>query len=240
MKLSDDTLFCLLDVLGFENLFNSIGLEEIEKKYIELITIVKKQKYKYATVKNGSSEWSGQVDINSAYFSDTIVFWCSYSHLNIEVLFFCLKEIMCKSIELGIPLRGAVSVGKTIIDKKRGIYLGKPIITAARAEKAQKWIGITLCSSFNLGYYSSPLGIDTILMYDKHIKKGYETTVSQYTIDFPRHWRNTRSNPIILEIQKLNSDIEFNDYYINTIDFVKYSENGYDRGTKGNKVTKLK
>lgn len=41
MTTDRDFIICILDVLGFENLFNQVGLETIEKKYRELIDVCK-------------------------------------------------------------------------------------------------------------------------------------------------------------------------------------------------------
>lgn len=43
MDTNKDTLVCLLDVLGFENLFERHGIDAIETMYKELISIVEEK-----------------------------------------------------------------------------------------------------------------------------------------------------------------------------------------------------
>jgi hypothetical protein len=233
MEQQDDTLICLLDVLGFENLFIELGLDTIEEKYKELISVADEQNIEFAIARGFNGEMVGlSPSIKSSYFSDTIIFWCKYDVYRREVLFSCMQELLCKSIEIGLPLRGSISVGQVRIDKERGVYLGQPIISAARAETAQKWIGITLSRTFNNEPYCYGFKLDNVLQYDKHLKKGSEDKVIPLVIDFPRHWRLKRSIPIIEQIQKLDRNKDYSDYYNNTIDFAKYSEEKHDWWTK--------
>lgn len=233
MKTDTEFLICLLDVLGFENLFNELGLEIIESKYKELIEIVEKQNIGVAVLQGpGGHPVVFSPNIKSAYFSDTIIFWCNYDTYRMEVLLNCLKEVVCKSIEIGLPLRGSISVGKVIIDKEQSIFLGQPIIEAARAEKVQKWIGITLSNAFNKEPYCGGFKADCILQYDKHLKEGGQEKVIPLVIDFPRHWRLKRNHSLIDAIQKLNKDEKYSKYYNNTIDFVNFSVGNHDWWTK--------
>lgn len=133
MKTNRDFIICLLDVLGFENLFNNHGLETIEKKYKELIEVADNHNFELALMERGGVPVMGNPGLKSSYFSDTILFWCPYDDMRMEVLFDSIAEVMCKSIEIGLPLRGAVSVGEVVIDKEKGLYLGQPFIAAARA-----------------------------------------------------------------------------------------------------------
>jgi hypothetical protein len=233
MKTDTDTLICLLDVLGFENLFNKYGLKAIETKYKELLSIVDEQNVEFAILQGpDGAVIAGSPDIKSTYFSDTIIFWCKYDVFRMEVLLNCMKELLCKSIEIGLPLRGAVSVGQVMIDKDKGIYLGQPIISAARAETVQKWIGITLSKDFDKEPYCGGFKADAILKYDKHLKEGGKDKVIPLVIDFPRHWRAKRTTSLIEVISKLNVDENYAAYYHNTIVFVEYSEDNHDWWTK--------
>jgi len=233
MTKENDTLICLLDVLGFENLFNQLGLEAIETKYKELLSVVEEQNIEVAILLGpGDVPMVGSPGIKSAYFSDTIIFWCPYDVYRMEVLLNCMTELVCKSIEIGMPLRGSVSVGQVIIDKEQGIYLGQPIISAARAESVQKWIGITLSKTFDKEPYSGGFKADVILKYDKHIKEGGKDKVIPLALDFPRKWRTKRQTSLVDAINKLNSNENYAEYYNNTIDFVKHSEINHDWWTK--------
>ena len=232
MTTDRDFIICILDVLGFENLFNQVGLETIEKKYRELIDVADKHNFELALMERGGVPVMGNPGIKSSYFSDTILFWCPYDDMRMEVLFDSLTEVMCKSIEIGLPLRGAVSVGQVVIEKENGVYLGQPFISAARAETAQKWIGITLSKTFDLPKYNGGFKADRILEYKKHLKPDKMDKVIPLVLDYPRKWRKTRDHSLIEAIKALDTDETFSDYYSNTIEFVNYSADNHDWWTK--------
>ena len=230
---NDASLICLLDVLGFEALFNRYGLEIIEAKYKELMTVAEEQNIGMAVTHGpGGHLMVGSPNIKSAYFSDTIIFWCKYDVFRMEVLLNCMKEVICKSIEIGLPLRGSVSVGEAKLEKDQSIFLGLPIIAAARAEPVQKWIGITLSKSFDKQPYCNGFKADCVLQYDKHLKLGWQDKVIPLVIDFPRHWRIKRQTSLTEAIQKLNNNEQYSEYYDNTIAFAEYSEENHDWWTK--------
>ncbi|HVW98005.1 MAG TPA: hypothetical protein VHA56_18690 [Mucilaginibacter sp.] len=233
MQKDDDTLICLLDVLGFENLFNKLGLEGIETRYKELLAVVDEQNVQVAILQGaGGVPVVCSPNIQSTYFSDTIIFWCKYDTFRMEVLLDCMKELLCRSIEIGLPLRGAVGVGEVKIDKEIAVYLGQPIISAARAESVQKWIGITLSKDFAKHPYCGGFKADAILKYDSHLKENGKDKVIPLAIDFPRHWRIKRSGSLEHAINELNTDEEYSIYYENTIEFIRYSKNNHDWWTK--------
>ena len=228
MAAEKDFIICVLDVLGFENLFNKLGLNTIEKRYKELIDVAEKHNFELALMERGGVPVMGNPGIKSSYFSDTILFWCPYDDMRMEVLFDSLTEVMCKSIEIGLPLRGAVSVGKVVIEKEKGVYLGQPFISAARAETAQKWIGITLSKTFNLPKYNGGFKADRILEYKNHLKPDKIDKVIPLVLDYPRKWRKTRDKSLVEAIQVLDTEEAYSYYYLNTIEFVNYSAENHD------------
>jgi hypothetical protein len=216
------------DVLGFESLYQTIGLVEIEKKYNQLIEVVnslnKEAGLRFANVGDRRALIAMSIPIEYAYFSDTLLFWVDGSKLpNQDPLTDLIEEIMCKSIEIALPLRGSLNAEETLFDKEKNIYLGQSLISGARAESAQSWIGVTLSNSFLTS--GAPFYPDRILPYNKHIKQGKENLVIDFVIDFPKHWRKTRTTDLKTEINKLNTDKSFSHYYTNTIDFCQFSEN---------------
>lgn len=228
MTTERDFIICLLDVLGFENLFSKLGLEEIERRYKELIDVADIHNFELALMERDGVPVMGNPGIKSSYFSDTILFWCPYDDLRMDVLFDSLTEVMCKSIEIGLPLRGAVSVGQVVIDKEKDVYLGQPFISAARAETSQKWIGITLSKTFDLPKYNGGFKADKILEYKKHIKPEKLDKVIPLVLDYPRKWRKNRDKSLIDAINALDTDKAFTEYYSNTIEFVNYSADNHD------------
>ena len=215
------------DILGFEALYNEIGIEEIIIKYEEFISLVSKMEKEAGCclVNAGGMQMSimMSIPINYGYFSDTILFWVDADKAPTQVqLINLMEEVLCRSIELGMPLRGSLNAEVTHFDKEKGIFLGKSLICGARAESAQKWIGATLSNS----YFSSGAAIDVEkgLPYNKHIKPDKKEFVTNFVIDFPKHWRKTRKEDLITEINRLNKKLEYSIIYENTIDFCRFSE----------------
>lgn len=215
------------DVLGFKNLYEEIGLLEIESKYKQLIEVVenlnKEAGFRRTSVEGRMIGIAMSIPIKYGYFSDTILFWIDGDrHYNQDPLLDLMEEILCKSIEIGLPLRGSLNAEETLFDKDKSIYLGRSLINGAEAETAQRWIGATLSQSYltsGAGFY-----LDRVLPYRKHIKEGKENLVIDFVIDFPKHWRKTRATDIKSEIQKLNKKADFSIYYQNTLDFCDFSE----------------
>jgi hypothetical protein len=70
---NNNQIVCLLDVLGFENLLKTNGLQEIHEKYTRLIDYVKKQKGGIDVVPTPDGHVAvGWLVIGNAYFSDSL------------------------------------------------------------------------------------------------------------------------------------------------------------------------
>lgn len=130
------------------------------------------------------------------------------------------NDLICRSIEVGLPLRGALAVGDGVFDGGRNIFLGQPIIEAARLEPCQKFIGVSLCRSF----------VDQIipkrftLSFSEHLKSDDSPYWGGFVLDWPRHWRNTRKENIVDAVQILDTDPRYAAYYANTLNFIAYSQ----------------
>lgn len=129
------------------------------------------------------------------------------------------NEIMCRGIELGLPLRGGISVGKAALDQNRGIYLGKPIVESARMERGQELISasfcISTCNEIIPPRYKIP--------FEYHIKEQSRFAYGGSMLDWPRHWRRTRKRDIEETIEALNLDPKFDRYYKNTLNLIRAS-----------------
>ena len=224
MTRNHDQLFCFLDVLGFSNLVKDTGLDALYEKYKELIKAADQAQVDGVFFSSRSGHpYFGYQKIEATYFSDTIIFWCPYDIHHLEVLVNSIKEVICKSIELGLPLRGAISVGQAKLKQDEKVFIGKPVVKAVDAEKVQKWIGVTLTNAFREEPYNGGFKADCFLHYEKHLKPGGLSEVTPLVVDWPRQWRATRTQPLNEAIQKLNTDSDFSPYYTNTIDFVGFS-----------------
>lgn len=217
-------LFCFLDVLGFSNLVRTESLECIYAKYKVLIEAVQQQEHNGLVFSSwAGTPYFGVETLEAAYFSDTLVFWCPYHVRQLQSLAFSMKEVLCRSIEIGLPLRGAISVGEAVLDKEKTHFLGKPIVSAADAEKVQRWIGITLSNDFREPPFNGGFSADCFMPYEEHLKEGGLGAVTPLVLDFPRRWRATRQSSLYSAVKSLDLDPAFSDYYTNTLAFVEHS-----------------
>ncbi|MDP2603482.1 MAG: hypothetical protein Q8S00_12950 [Deltaproteobacteria bacterium] len=86
--------------------------------------------------------------VDHAWFSDTFVFytddrslssWSELDHICRWFFYFL--------IDVGIPARGAISLGEFYVDKEEYVFFGKALTEAHRYGEAQNWLGFVLCPS---------------------------------------------------------------------------------------------
>jgi hypothetical protein len=135
-------------------------------------------------------------------------------------------------------MRGAISLGPAIFDKVNGVYLGQPIVECARTEKIQDWIGVTLGNSFKnptheIGFYQ-----DQVLPYRNAYKEEHSRSplATGAALDWPRHWRLTRSDQLHPRLEKLNPGGSVGMKYKKTIEFVEFSEAKHDWFVRGEEL----
>lgn len=145
-------------------------------------------------------------------------------HIYLSFLQTCM-EFFCQAIVAGVPLRGCVSSGLAIMDLYKSIYLGEPLVEAARGETAQNALGVAFGKSFN---NSHPVYNKYFIPYLNHIKEGDKSKyLSPMMVDWARYWRESLEfKKFDLEecINKMNSDSNFSSYYDNAVKFYKFSE----------------
>ena len=165
--------------------------------------------------------------LKHAFFSDTFILWVEYDNFTQATLDGFAERvniIFCEALKRKIPIRGLVTRGKAIMDEENKLYLGLPIVEAARTESVQEWLGISLGNSCKGSVF---LNIqDTTIPYDAHIKEGKENTVSELVLDWPKWWREHESISALQIIDEMNTDPKYSKYYDNTKRFVLYSEKG--------------
>lgn len=128
----------VFDVLGFKNLVKDaeqdLARHALFGKITELVEFSEKE-----------ADIAG---FEFVLYADTLVFFApdekplSYSHL----LHLC-KMIICKSIVIRLPLRGAISVGPTYEAKGYPVFVGPAMLEAHRYGDAQDWIGLIMAPS---------------------------------------------------------------------------------------------
>lgn len=141
MDNTNPTIIGLFDVLGFEERLRSQGLGKLEQAYEAMLRIVDKENGAAILdcsipVGNGATGAAfGAVSVDQDYFSDTVLLWTRYHFMGLKWFCRVCNEVFCALLELGMPVRGAITVGDAIMDKARRKYLGYPLVEAARVEK---------------------------------------------------------------------------------------------------------
>lgn len=130
------------------------------------------------------------------------------------------NEVICHSIEIGLPLRGGISMGEAVLHLDRGIYLGKPLIDAARLESPQQCIGASFASSFLEQLVPERYKLGHIA----HFKKEPPSHFGGAILDWPRHWRNTRKASLFDVIDAFDTGAKFSEYYLKTKSIISSSE----------------
>jgi hypothetical protein len=131
-------------------------------------------------------------------------------------------EIICRSIEFDLPLRGAIAMGDAVLNENERIFLGDPIVDAARLERAQNCIGVSICNSFIEQVDHNKF----FLPYAKHFKEDYKEPRKKFALNWPLFWKNSRKNiDLLTTMEKLSEQNSNHPYYLNTIEFIKYSDN---------------
>jgi len=224
-----DKVVAVLDVLGFKNRLNQVGLPALRIGYDALRNVVYRQEARMLlncavpTGGVGRAVAFGMLDVNHELTSDSIFLWCSYSSFSFPPFCGLLLEFFCDVLELGLPLRGGIAVGECDMDKATRTYLGPTLNEAASVEASQEWIGMSFGPSFEHPPYNwfEP---DQVLVYLAHRKLGNEEFVPGAVLDWPRKWRDTRQTPANQIIVQLNTDQKFSRYYENTMRFIEFSE----------------
>jgi hypothetical protein len=185
-------------------------------------------------------------DIHFAHFSDTFILWSridagpiiltadsyrkDFTEPFLQINFprfptflSACMNVFCEALSGGVPLRGCISIGDSIMDEENGQFVGEALTESAKGEQTQKWIGF----SFGKSFFRLPCyDCRTFIPYTRHIKMGYEDTISQIAIDWPRYWREHKTDIDITTILRdMNDNPEFSDYYTNALDFVEFSNN---------------
>lgn len=187
------------------------------------------------------------VKVHGAYASDSILIWSHaawpeargktddechelaqdpgsgwvYQTVPCDTFLRTCNEIVCAGLELDLPLRGSISKGKAILDSTDRVFLGQPLIDAARLEKGQKFIGASYCPSFMEQVVPKQFRIP----FSEHLKDGYQAHFGGEVLDWPRHWRKTRKEKLNNVISSLrDASGGATEYYDNTLSSIGASD----------------
>ncbi len=181
------------DVLGFAERVAELGLPRILAQYESLLAMIQARAGGRIVVdaepvddKGNMVPVSGFLDLRSTYFSDTVLLWTRYHPISFRVSADIVLDFFCDCLHDGLPLRGGIAFGDAVMDESRGIFLGQPIIEAARAEAAQRWCGCTFGPSLDDFPALGP--VDRFMPYEAQMKPGSEELLRGLALDWPRRW----------------------------------------------------
>ena len=231
------TLLFFFDVLGFSARVKEVGLQAIYAEYERLLAMVTESSSQM--VLDGEPDGHGAyipvaftIPWSMAYFSDTILLWTDYSRgpLLLGAAKSVACQFFCRCFASGLPLRGAMAAGPAVMDPERRIFLGEPIIDAARAEAAQRCAGIGIAASWE-PYFGGALGRPELLLpYADHIKPGREAALTTIVLDWPAAWRKTEDSAVdrLGDLIDSYSRPGFEPYWEATQRLIAYSESEPD------------
>ena len=130
------------------------------------------------------------------------------------------NEMICHSLEIGLPLRGALALGEAVLHGERGVYLGQPLIDGARMEHSQRIIG----ASFTRSFMNQIVPQRYLVPFDTHLKDVRDGLFQGNILDWPRHWRATRKTDARDVIRTLNTLPSATAYYDNTLRMIDASD----------------
>lgn len=91
--------------------------------------------------------------------------------------------LLAHSVDVGLPLRGAVAYGDCVCIPTRGVFFGQPIVDAYLLESRQDWIGVALHEScWALG---TPHLFDSVVVNAQIPMKGTTARVDGWTLAWP-------------------------------------------------------
>ncbi len=103
-----------------------------------------------------------------ATMSDTILLWCDRDGDTKAFVAGCCA-LIAESVRAGMPLRGGIAFGATVIDRKTNTYLGQPLVDAHFAELQQEWVGAAVHSTASALYAD-----DLVCEWEVPVKPGTE------------------------------------------------------------------
>lgn len=170
-------------------------------------------------------------DLRHAFFSDTFLLWIEIDSFFKPLIGGFLEKcsiVFCEALKRGIPLRGTISVGTSIMDEEKHIFLGKPLAEAAKAEPHQRWLGIAIGKSIvdSIDQFH-PMDMEYILPFCNHLKYDSDPLLSDFVLDWFTYWNKNEDTDVKEIIESMNTEIAFDNYYKNSLLYVMASKQRY-------------
>jgi hypothetical protein len=188
-----DYLIAFLDVLGFSCLLEGIGLDALLETYKRLLAVALEPHSEarpwsagYARVRGELTAGLMWLPIQTAYFSDSLLLWAPYHPSYVEAFLRRCSAVFCEALVEGLPVRGAISAGRAVLDKKKGIYLGPALVEAVHLEERTDWVGVSLSASWQSHEPRIPVPPDCVFIYEPPMKPGGSPLAGGLVLDWPR------------------------------------------------------
>ncbi|AGB48894.1 hypothetical protein Metho_0638 [Methanomethylovorans hollandica DSM 15978] len=205
-----------LDVLGWKGIYGrkSNPIDTLELLLDEISTLKTQLRGKISNM---------SYDVNTKSISDTIVLFTPCSEIEAPVVInlhgaHC-QRIIPRSIELGIPVRGAISFGE--YENIKNIFVGKAVDEAASWHEQADWIGVQLTPSAE--YLLDRKKIDDVWVEFTPATKAslkWKSHCVNWTVDWQD--RNGEINQIKRKLWQLGPILpEIAGKFINTLEFIE-------------------
>lgn len=233
-------LLAYFDVLGFEDLLTKVGLAEVQKRYLSLLDQTLRPQSQERQWSRAKSIIQNHVvpammwlPMHAAHFSDSLLLWVHYHPGHVEEFLNRCARVFCKALDLGVPLRGAITVGDSVLDRASNIFLGEPLVEAARLESKQDWVGVALGSSFKNESLHIPIPPSNIRIYTPPLKNGGAEIFGDLVLDWPRTWWNEYSASAIDKLNALSGSelpVHIQARYLAAVEFYEasYADRDWD------------
>lgn len=221
-------ILCLVDVLGFELRLKQDGLEQLLRTYRELLEKAVFVDEMRCTALHRRADGVAcaamfTLPVRYAHFSDTLLLWLPLAQPFVSPFLARCTDLVCEAVTLGIPVRGAVTIGQAVMHRPTATYLGRPIVEAARLEAAQEWLGIALGPSTLWPPFLHEIDPRLVLPLVPPHKPGTDARLSSYCLDWPRRWREKRTEPLTDALRRMNTLEKYRRYYSNAESFAEVS-----------------
>ncbi len=147
-KNDNNRFVAFLDIMGFKAMVNSKPHEFVKEK-LEIISGVNQHIVKTVNkIQSGNKfEEFKNCDLRVTQFSDsTVLFTNDNSVADFKYISFAVRTIIQKSLENGIPIKGAMSLGLMTVDFEKSIFVGRPLIEAYLLQEEVAYYGFILDS----------------------------------------------------------------------------------------------
>jgi hypothetical protein len=218
----------VFDVLGFSAMLGAKGVEAVTEQYGRLITeAVTKPAMRTHNIirlsKTQSGSILGALPVQHAHFSDTILLWVPLVQHFIAPFLARCADMVCEALQMELPLRGAVAVGRAVMHPPSRTFIGLPIVEAAKLEQAQDWLGVSLGASMLAADVSREFDPTLVVPYRIPLKRGKIKVPTGLALDWPSRFRARYGTDPITSIQDINRSPAHSIYYKNAEKFAAFS-----------------